>query len=217
MKILQNHYLFNCLDLPTVEWKQYFPSTELDNELLWTIKIESKNTVDKPQKKKKDPIQKFISSIPMLNERRQTTYIGIDADSAQKIGNKFCKKLGTGEIVLYYPYYTVVKSGIIDINAERTVIEASKGSIQNLIKENNVDITMIFKDDDLEIVGDDKFFDLKESIELVDCCKSIKKSCARDIDSGKNLQFYWSFVYKTNVYLKPEKGLKLIFFHYKIF
>ena len=219
MKIMQNHYLFDCLDLPTIEWKQYFPSTELDNELLWTIKIESKNTTENQLKKSKkdDPIQKFIRSIPILNEKKQTSHIGIDAVSARKAGNRFYKKLNTGEIVLYYPYYTVLKSGIIDINKERTVIEATKGNIQNLVKGNKVDITMIFKDDDLEIIGNEKFFHLLETIELVDCCKKIKRRCARDIELGKNLQFYWSYVYKTNVYLKPEKELKLIMHHYKIF
>ena len=142
----------------------------------------------------------------------------MDAASAKTFGERKRKQVDSNtHAIIYYPYYTVVKSGILDINRERIVIEGTKGDISNMVTHNHVEVSMIFQNDDLEIVGDEKFFTQEEVLPLIDYGREIKKMAVKDLEENKNIQLYFSYVYKTSEVLKPEGERGLIFYRFKLF
>ncbi|BBF45146.1 hypothetical protein lbkm_3905 [Lachnospiraceae bacterium KM106-2] len=194
MHVLQNSYLLSHLDLPTIPWQQGFLSTEFDQHMLWTVKNE--------------PVSAEIGLIEGK--------IGVTAKEAKEFVKHQYDNLGEKRVVLYYPYYTATKSGTIDLNQERSVIEAVEGKIENLSKKHRVDVTMIFRDNDLEIVGNDKFLSEDETLTLIDYCRELKSRCAADLDYGKNIILYWSIVSETKVNMIPKDKTNLIFTKLKI-
>ena len=220
MRVLQYDYILKSLDLPTVEWKQFFPDTALDQNILWSIKIEEipfNAPEKKVEKKKKSPLQ-FLKDRRCVDHQKTNTLIGVDAGTAKAFGEKKQRQIDSNtHAVIYYPYYTVVKSGILDLNRDRIVIEGTKGDISNMVKHNHVEVTMIFRDEDLEIIGDEKFFTQEEVLPLIDYGREIKKMAAADMELDKNIQLYFSYVYQTSEVLKPEGELQLIFYKFKLF
>lgn len=208
------------MDLPTVEWKQFFPDTTLDQNILWSIKVEEipvSNEEKTVEKKKKSPLH-FLKDRRCMKHQRTNALIGVNAGTAQEFGEKKRKQIDSNtHAIIYYPYYTVVKSGILDMNRDRIVIEGTKGDISNMVTHNHVEVTMIFQNDDLEIVGDEKFFTQEEVLPLIDFGREIKKMVAADMELNKNIQLYFSYVYHTSEVLKPEGKQKLIFYQFKLF
>lgn len=221
MKVLQNDYILKSLDLPTVEWKQYFPDTTFAQNILWSIKIEE-IPLKTPEKNaelkiKKSPLH-FLKDRRCINHQKTNALIGVDAASAKKFGEKKRKQINSNtHAIIYYPYYTVVKSGILDINRDRIVIEGTKGDISNMVTHNHIEVTMIFQSDDLEIMGDEKFFTQEEVLPLIDYGREIKKMATKDLEGNKNIQLYFSYVYQTSEVLKPEGERRLIFYKFKLF
>lgn len=194
MNRIQDYYVLNQLDLPTIPWERYYHSTPLNKDILWTIKSEVLKGDDTNLPKK----------------------IGVTAKEAKAFGKNLYKQLDRGQMVYCYPYFCAVKSGIIDINYDRVAIEAVKDDIANLVSNHKVDVTMIFKDDDLDIIGDENFLTRDEVLELIDCSVSIKKQCAGDIEFGKNFMFHWSYVYETSTKKEPVGNKNLVFYKIKI-
>ncbi len=221
MHVLQSDYILKTLELPTIEWKEYYPDAVLDENLLWSVKTEKipgKSHEDTELVKKKRALFQFIKDRRCLKKKQRNSLLGVDSKTAKAFAEKLKKQVNTKtHAIVYYPYYTVVKSGIIDINRERIVIEGTKGDVSNLTTHNYVEVTMIFKSDDLEIMGDETFFTKEETIPLIDYGKEIKKMATRDLELNKNLQLYFSYVYKTNIVLKLEGEIRLIFHKFKIF
>ena len=219
MKILQYDYILKALNLPTVEWGEYDSCSQLDSNLLWSIKVEEVPQKDsKKEEKKKCTLFEFIKGITNREQNNTNTLIGVDANSVQQFAKKKQKTINKKkQAMIYYPYYTVVKSGIVDINQERTVIEGTKGDIANLIQKNEVEVTMIFEKEDLTMKGDERFFSSEEMIPIIDYSKEIRKMVVKDLEQKKNIQLYFSYVYKTDVCLQPKGQLRLIFYQFKIF
>lgn len=195
MNRIQDYYVLNCLDLPTIPWKEYYYSSRLDKDILWTIKSETRNDTSENLPRK----------------------IGVTAQEAKEFGVELYKDLKKDQMIFYYPYFCAVKSGIIDINNDRIVIESAKDDIDNLVKKNNVDVTLIFREDDVEIHGDKDFLTQEEIIQLIDQAVKIKKQCAKDINDGKNLLFHWTYACYTSVDKKPMGKKNLMFFKVKVF
>lgn len=221
MKILQNDYILKSLDLPTIEWKQYYTDTEFAQNILWSIKVEEiplQNSKEDTESKKKRFLFSFRRDKRGCGSSQTKGLIGIDAKKAKEFGEKKHKTLDLKkQAIIYYPYYTVAKSGILDINRNRIVIEGTKGDISNMVTHNQVEVTMIFSDEDLSIEGEDKFFSQEEVLPLIDYGREVRKMAAQDLEKDKNIQLYFSYVYKTNEMLRPEGELQLIFYKFKLF
>lgn len=194
MNIIQNYYILDQLDLPTVPWQECQTTTTFDENLLWTVKSE--------------PIHHGIG--------RVAGKIGITARDAKEYVNHQVTKLDKDRRLIYYPYYTAYKSGRIDLTYDRSVIEAVEGKIENLLNKNRVNVTMIFGEDKLEIFGDESFLTKEESICLIDHCKEIRKRCIRDIEFGKNILLNWSFVQETKRNMIPKDEKLLVFYEIQL-
>lgn len=122
--------------------------------------------------------------------------------------NKLKSVKTSKKMLIYYPYYTVIKSGIIDINRNRIVIEGTNGDIQNMVLHNIVDVTMIFTEEDVEIKGDERFFEHNEVLTLIDYGKGIRKMSTKDLDLGKIFSFILVTCVKQILNYKQQKNKK---------
>lgn len=194
MYVMQNCYILDCLDLPTIPWKPCQTTKMLDDSILWTVKNE--------------PFYK--------EEGKICGCIGVTAKEAMNYILSEYKNIEKRRILIYYPYYTAVKSGTIDLSYDRLVIEAVEGKIENLKKKHRVDETMIFYDDDIEIFGEEHFLTNSETLSLIDYTKALRKRCSHEIEFGKNILFYWSIVQETRRNMIPKEEQTLLFHQIKV-
>ncbi len=194
MYVLQNSYILDYLDLPTIPWEPCHTTATLDDSILWTVKNE--------------PYQP--------NQGKIYGRIGITSSEAKAYISSEYSNLKHKRMLIYYPYYTAVKSGTIDLSYDRIVIEAVEGKIENLKKNHRVNETIIFRQDSIEIFGDEDYMTREETLTLIDYAKQLKKRAATEIEFGKNLIFYWSIVQETKRNMIPRDETKLLFHQIKV-
>ncbi|MDO5520019.1 MAG: hypothetical protein Q4G58_05965 [bacterium] len=194
MYVLQNSYILDYLDLPTIPWEQCYTTSTLDDSILWTVKNEP------------------------YGEKQGKIYgrIGITSNEAKAYISSEYKNLEHKRMLIYYPYYTATKSGTIDLSYDRIVIEAVEGKIENLKKKHRVNETIIFRDESIEIFGDEDYMTKEETLTLIDYAKQLKKRASTELEFGKNLIFYWSFVQETKRNMIPRDETRLLFHQIKV-
>jgi hypothetical protein len=162
--------------LPSVPWKKYDKNVMFDSEILWTVRcaVSKGNDLNLPRK------------------------VGIAAKEAKAFADDLMDTMNVNDLILYYPYFIAMKSGVIEISNGRTVIEAVKDDLWNLVTNNKVDVSIIF-DDDLQFIGDADFLSSDELYELIDYCTMIRKKFISTIQDGKSIILEWSFGCKTNM------------------
>ena len=194
MYVMQNCYILDCLDLPTIPWEICQTTKILDDSILWTVKNEP-----------------YYHKEGMIYGR-----IGVNAKEAMSYIKSEMKTLEKGRLLIHYPYYTAVKSGTLDLSYDRLVIEAVEGKIENLKKKHRVNETIIFKEEDINIFGDEHFLTEEETLVLIDYTKQMKKRCMNEIEFGKNILLYWSIVQETKRNMIPKEEVKLLFHQIKV-
>ena len=218
MRVLENDYILKTLDLPTIDWKPYDPADQLEENILWSIKVEEIPSQTGKEQEEKKTLLTWMRKRMQQEPAKGNGLIGSHAENVMRYGGRMsCKIVPSRQMLLYYPYYTVLKSGILDINRNRVVIEGTSGDISNLITNSQIDVTMILTDEDVEVFGDERFFQQDEVLQLIDYSREVRKMAARDMDDGKSIQLMFSYVYRTNKELQPEGDLKLIFHKFKMF
>ncbi len=194
MYVLQNCYILDYLDLPTIPWIQCRTTMMLDDSILWTVKNE-----------------------PFYG-RKGYIYgkIGVTASEAMDYIKSQYETLERNRILLCYPYFTASKSGTIDMSYERVAIEAVEGKIENLKKKHRVDETLLFREENLEIFGEEKFLTRDETLEIIDYGCMLKKRFAGELEYGKNILIYWSYVEETLRNMIPKGNPTLVFHQIKV-
>ena len=135
-----------ALNVPSVPWDTFTSDTVLDKELLWTIRVATAAGND-------------------LNLPRA---VGVDSEEAQARGRELLREYGEKGIVIYYPYFIAEKSGVLDINSQRLVIEAVDKDLWNLVTYGRKDVTVIVRaDGDMQMTGDSRFLTPDEISELM--------------------------------------------------
>lgn len=190
MNKLQGFYVLQNSNLPSVPWKKYYGNDEFDPNILWTVRSAVKDGDDFHLPRK----------------------VGVSANEAKEFASELYKKLGTEDMVIFYPYFIALKSGVIDITNKRVVIEAVKNDLWNLVTNNKTDVTIIFEADDLRIIGDEYFLSQDELVTLIEYCKLIKKKFSQEINIGKNVILEWSFANKSNISKQAIGDTKLVFY-----
>lgn len=183
-------YELKYLNIPTIPWKEYTYDTQLDDNLLWTIRIAVKNSGD-------------------LNLPRA---VGVTAKEAYNKGAEFLNEYADKGIVIYYPYFIAIKSGVVDINNERAIIEAVKNDLWNLVTYGNKDITIIISNNGIEYIGNQDFINSKELEELRKYINIIKYKYRDDLNEGHSMIVEWSFALNTDVNKKPIGEKYLVFY-----
>ncbi len=176
--------------LPSVPWQEYRKDTELDNKILWTIRS-------------------AVSQGDDLNLPRK---IGVKAEEAKAFADSLLSSLNKGDLVLYYPYFIAMKSGVIEVSEKRVVIEAVKEDLWNLVTNNIKDVTIIFENDDLRFVGNSDFLSQTELFELIDYCVTIKRKYRDLLINGDSVFLEWSYACKSDINNESIGEPKLVFY-----
>jgi hypothetical protein len=176
--------------LPAVPWKIFNEDTIFDNNLLWTIRT----AVDKGED---------------LNLPR---VVGINGIEAYKAAIELYDKFKDKGIVVYYPYFIAEKSGTLDINKERIVIEAVKNDLWNLVTYNTKDVSIIQSNNTVIFHGNKNFISKDELNELNMHVNKVRQLFRDFLFQGKSILLEWSFAYNTNINKEPVGSKYLVFY-----
>ena len=189
MNKLQGFYSLEKSNLPAVPWRKYSAGTTFNDNILWTVRSAIKEGED-------------------LNLPRK---VGVSAEIAKEFAENLYSSLKSEDLIIYYPYFIALKSGVIDISQHRTVIEAVRDDLWNLVTYNKKDVTIIFNDD-IEIIGNENFFEQNELLELIDYCITIRKKFQSEISNQKSVLLEWSFACESDLYKNPIGDARLVFY-----
>ena len=190
MNKLEGFYALNDLRLPTVPWKQYKKETVLDDNILWTIR----------------------SAVVRGDDLNLPRKIGVSASEANNFAKMLLNKLGDNDLIIYYPFFIALKSGVIDISNNRIVIEAVAEDLWNLVTYNKKNVTIIITDNDISYVGDKEFLSETELNELLKFGFVIKRTFRDEICSGHSVLLEWSYSMKSDLNKRPIGEKSLVFY-----
>ncbi len=202
MNKLMGFYELKSLNIPTVPWKLFSTDTVLDPDLLWTVRVATTAGSD-------------------LNLPRA---VGVGADEAYLKGKAFLKEFAYKGIVIYYPYFIAEKSGVLDLNSQRTVIEAVERDLWNLVTYGRKNVTVIAQTaqpqsagvqsaaGDLQFSGDEAFLLPDEIKELIRYGALIRGRYRDEINVGGSILAEWSYAYNTDRSHMPVGDRYLVFY-----
>lgn len=209
-------YELKALNIPTVPWKLFSRETILDGDKLWTVRVATVGGDD-------------------LNLPRA---VGVDHEEALRSGMSFLREYGDKGIVIYYPYFIAQKSGVLDINSQRTVVEAVDKDLWNLVTYGRKNVTVIIPSDGfngayengrdaccggsdvtdskplcgMSISGDGSFLTREEIRELMKYGAVIRGRFRDDISEGRSILAEWSYAYDTDPNREPIGDRYLVFY-----
>lgn len=176
--------------LPSVEWRKYEKNTELDNNILWTIR----------------------SAVEKGDDLNLPRLIGATAEEAKVFADNLSNKLSEYDLIIYYPYFIAEKSGVLEIALNKIVIEAVYEDLWNLVTNNNKDITMVISNNEKTIIGKQDFFSETEISKLLSYVNMLKNRYRDYLLEGKSVFLEWSFSYKSTVDKKKMGEKTLVFY-----
>lgn len=190
MNKLEGFYELRRSKLPATPWFRYGSDTQLDENILWTIR----------------------SAVAHGDDLNLPRKIGVTASQAHEFAQSLLKKFSDNDMIICYPYFVALKSGVIDVGYNRTVIEAVDKDLWNLVTDNKKNVTIIFEDDDIQFMGDEKFLLHDEMLELIEQIIRIKALFKQHTDSGKSVFLEWSFAKNADINGNPIGEKKLVFY-----
>lgn len=187
-------YELNSLSIPTIRWERFTYDTELDKSKLWTIRVAVEKSKD--------------LHLPRL--------IGANAEEAGKKGRELLDIYSDRGMVVYYPYFIAEKSGVLEINNTRTVIEAVDKDLWNLVTFGVKNVTMVYPNNptgkNVVFHGDRSFLSCEEIDELRKCANVIRGAYRDELNEGRSILTEWSYAYDTDVSRAPGSERYLVFF-----
>jgi hypothetical protein len=188
-------YEMKGIHLPIVPWHLFTQDTVLDNGLLWSVRVAVENSSD-------------------LNLPRA---IGVNASEAMRQGCEFLGNYQGKGIVIYYPYFIAQKSGVLDIDCRRTVIEAVEKDLWNLVTygRKNVSIIVPFEttdENDVQYFGDRDFLGDGEINELLRHGSVLRGRFRGELSEDGSILAEWSYAYSTDMKHEPIGERYLVFY-----
>lgn len=173
MNKLLGFYELKQSGLPTVKWQEFDSSVVLDDSRLWTIR----------------------SAVYQGDDLNLPRKVGVAAKEAWQFANELTKRLGTGGIVIYYPYFIAEKSGTLEIKSDGIVIEAVKDDLWNMVTYSERAVTIRYAGESVTVDGDGDFLRSDETKQILDNVALVKHLFRDDILEGNSILLEWSFAY----------------------
>ena len=179
MNKLEGFYELDKMNVPSVPWRHFTGEEALDTNLLWTVRaaVQTGKDFDLPRA------------------------IGVTAEEAMAKGREFLADLAEHDLVIYYPYFMAIKSGVIDIQENRTIIEAVDKDLWNLTTRGHKDVTIIINhmNDDYSTYGNSSFLEEAEVNELLKYAARIRSAHRNVIFANSSVLVEWCYAVNTNV------------------
>ena len=192
MNKLMGFYELKESSLPTIPWQLYTPSVQLDNTKLWTIR----------------------SAVNRGDDLNLPRLVVKHAGEAIQLADNLYEKLRDKGIVIYYPYFIAHKSGTLNVFYDKTIVEAVKKDLWNLVTLQDVDVSIKF-DSEMNITdihGNVNFFEVKEINELLSNVKKIRHIFREDLLEGKSILLEWSYASNCNTNNEVVDEQYLVFY-----
>ena len=138
--------------------------------------------------------------------------VGVCAEEAEKTGRELLNEYEGKGIVIYYPYFIAEKSGVLDIDCNRTVIEAVDRDLRNLVTYVRKNLTSIYTENGGQHFGDQSFLSKEEADELLKYSAVIKGRYRNMLREGGSILAEWSYAFNTDVSHKPIGKRYLVFY-----
>jgi len=179
MNKLEGFYALKGMGIPTVPWLPFTGQETLDVNLLWTVRV----------------------AVQDGNDFNLPRAVGVTAEEAIRIGKEYINRFSTDDLVIYYPYFIALKSGVIDLQDNQTIIEAVDKDLWNLTTFGRQDETIIIDhlSGGISIFGDAAFLTDIEKIELRSYANKIRAFSRDYIFAGSSVMVEWSYAVNTNV------------------
>lgn len=190
MNKLLGFYELKDSGLPTIPWKEYKEGCVLDNSILWTVR----------------------TAVYKGNDLNLPRSIGVSANEAEKFARLTTEKYSGNGMVIYYPYFIAEKSGTLNVFSNKTIIEAVKDDLWNLVTYSQKNITVILENDKNEYIGEKNFLKKDELDEIVSYIKNIKMLYRDELMEGKSVLLEWSYAYQSDIN-KNKVGDKYLVFY----
>ncbi len=191
MNKLEGFYELNKMKIPSIPWQPYTGNEYLNPELLWTIRV----------------------AVQSGNDFNLPRAIGVTAEEAKIRGQEIRARLTENDLIIYYPYFAAQKSGVIDIQENRTIIEAVDKDLWNLTTRGHKDLTIIFNhlDDDRSVYGNSSFLEDAEVDELLKYAAKIRSMHRDAIFANSSVLVEWCYAFNTNVRAETVGEKYLVF------
>lgn len=190
MNKLMGFYELKDSGLPAVPWKVFDNGSVMDNRYLWTVRTAVDKGVD--------------LNLPRI--------VGKTAQEAFKGATDLYERYKNKGIIVYYPYFIADKSGTMQIDSDKLIIEAVDKDLWNLVTYNNKDVTIIKNNSGTIIDGNEGFLAESEINELYSYAKKVRLIFKDYIIQGKTLLLEWSYAYDTNINRQPIGDRYLVFY-----
>lgn len=194
MNKLMGFFELQDMSLPSIPWKEYTGREYLRDDLLWTVR----------------------SAVFHGDDLNLPRLVGANSKDAKEFADHLLEELAGKGIVLFYPYFVANKSGTLEITQNRTVIEAVKADLWNMVTLSDRDVTIQYENGNEFINGDEIFLKDSEKDCLLSNVKKIKKSFRGDLLEGKSILLEWSFAQNCDLNKNPMGEEYLVFYEARI-
>jgi len=189
MNKLEGFFELKTLLLPSVPWVRYTGQESFAIDTLWTVR----------------------SALAKGKDFNLPRKVGATAAEAKTFADELLKKLSPDDYIVYYPFFTADKSGTLEVSAARTLIEAVRGDLWNLLTHNLRDVTVIEENGKRTFYGDETFLTAAEIRELYSYAGYLRRKYASGYLLDSSLLLEWSYARESSVDGTPQGIRKLIF------
>lgn len=183
-------YELRSLSIPTVPWQEFDTSTVLDDRFLWTVRV----------------------AVEYGNDLSLPRAVGVNSIDAYNKGVEFLRQYGEQGLVIYYPFFLADKSGVLDINYDRIIIEGVRGDLWNFVTHGFKDSTIVVKGGTQVHQGDGGFLSKREVDEILHYASIVKGEYRNTISEGKSILMEWSYAYDADINKRPIGERYLVFY-----
>lgn len=179
------------MKLPSIPWKQYTGNEILDDSYLWTIR----------------------SAVYRGNDLNLPRSVGKNAAESKQFADALLKKINDNGMVIYYPYFIAIKSGTLQVQRDRIIVEAVKDDLWNLVTYSDCEVTVIYDhNQEAQYIGNKEFLDEEEKQQLLKHVPEIRKLFRDDLLQGKSALLEWSYALSCNNKKEPVDDKYLVFY-----
>lgn len=183
-------YELKNMQLPSIPWSEYTGNERLSEKSLWTVR----------------------SAVFCGEDLNLPRMVGVKSKEAKIFADELLTVLEGKGIVVYYPYFSAIKSGTLDVYRNRVVIEAVEKDLWNLVTYAKKDVTIQIDQKGEYVNGNKDFLSLNEKKKLLSFIPEIRKIFRDELTEGKSVLFEWSFACDCDLDKLPTGDEYLVFY-----